>query len=83
MHHQHGACNPAFAISGQKVDVIIVGGIGQGAITRLANMGIKVFQAKRGTIKENLNKFLSGELTEISVSSCHSHQHGQQHECNH
>ena len=44
-HHAHGACNPLKALDNQRVDAIVVGGIGAGALTKLNQQGIKVFQA--------------------------------------
>ncbi len=44
-HHAHGACNPLKALNNQKVDAIVVGGIGAGALTKLNQQGMKVFQA--------------------------------------
>ncbi len=38
--HAHGMCNPLKALDGKMVDVIIVGGIGAGAINKLNGMGI-------------------------------------------
>src|SRR5512135_3161195 len=52
-HHAHGACNPMKALDNEKVDAIVVGGIGGGALTRLNQLGIKVFRATAPTIKEN------------------------------
>ena len=36
-HHTHGACNPMKALDNQKVDAIVVGGIGAGALYRPVN----------------------------------------------
>jgi predicted Fe-Mo cluster-binding NifX family protein len=82
-HHVHGACNPAFALANYKVDAIVVGGIGAGALSRLNQMGIKVYQALKGKIMDNLELFKQGKLTEISTSSCHDHDHGHEHEHEH
>ena len=56
-HHEHGACNPLKALNNQKVDAIVVGGIGGGALNKLNQLGIKVFQAQASTIKENVAMF--------------------------
>ena len=42
-HHQHGACNPIKALDDKKIDAIVVGGIGRGALTRLNQSAIRVF----------------------------------------
>src|SRR4030066_1918426 len=56
-HHAHGACNPIKALNNQKVDAIVVGGIGAGALSRLNQMGIMVHRAQAATIKENASLF--------------------------
>ena len=53
-HHTHGACNPLKALDNQRVDAIVVGGIGAGALTKLNQQGIKVFQAQAQTVRENI-----------------------------
>ncbi|MBI5640056.1 MAG: NifB/NifX family molybdenum-iron cluster-binding protein [Nitrospirae bacterium] len=76
-HHAHGACNPIMALDNQKVDAIVVGGIGGGALNRLGQMGIKAYKARAGTISENLGLFLTGQLDEYSSRMCcGGHSHG-------
>ena len=50
--HKHGACDPLKALNNQKVDAVIVGGIGAGALSRLNKSGIKVFHRRTTTAKE-------------------------------
>ena len=69
-HHTHGACSPMKALDNQKIDVIVVGGIGAGALTRLNQMGITVYRAQGSTIDENLKLFTSKALSVYSVQSC-------------
>lgn len=71
--HQHGMCQPLKALSGEVVDAVVVGGIGQGAIVKLNDMGIKVFKAANGDVKENLAKFNAGELEAFSMNHTCSH----------
>ena len=71
--HEHGMCQPIKALSGETVDAVVVGGIGQGAIVKLNSMGVKVFRADEGNLGENLAKFKSGELVEFPAN----------HSCNH
>jgi len=75
-HHVHGACNPMKALNNQKVDVVVVGGIGAGALSRLNQLGIKVFQARASTIKENIMMLNNQNLPEFTLSHCCS-GHGQ------
>lgn len=71
--HEHGKCQPIKALSGEVVDAVVVGGIGQGAIVKLNSMGIKVYQAIDGTIGDNINSLNNGELKEFDSN----------HTCNH
>ena len=41
-NHAHGACNPLKALAGDRVDAIIVGGIGGRAIAGLNGLGISL-----------------------------------------
>ena len=34
-HHAHGMCQPLRALAGEKLDAIVVGGIGAGAVQKL------------------------------------------------
>ena len=45
--------------NGKKVDAIVVGGIGAGAIYKLNNMGIKVYKAVQGTVQTNIELFIN------------------------
>jgi predicted Fe-Mo cluster-binding NifX family protein len=69
-HHVHGACNPLKALDNQKVDAIVVGGIGAGALTRLNQMGIRVHRAQAGTIVENISMLNAGTLPELTLQGC-------------
>ena len=40
LDHQHGNCQPLAALGGVTVDAVVVGGIGGGALRKLANAGI-------------------------------------------
>lgn len=69
-HHAHGACNPMKALDNQKVDAIVVGGIGAGALTRLNQMGITVHRAQAVTIRENIDLLASKSLPVLTVQGC-------------
>jgi len=69
-HHQHGACNPIKALDDKKIDAIVVGGIGRGALTRLNQSAIRVFQAGSGNIKENIAMFTAQQLQEYTLQHC-------------
>jgi predicted Fe-Mo cluster-binding NifX family protein len=69
-HHTHGACNPMKALDNQKVDAIVVGGIGAGALTRLNQMGIVVHRSRAATVRENMSMFTSKSLPELTLQGC-------------
>jgi len=69
-HHAHGACNPMKALDNQKVDAIVVGGIGAGALTRLNQMGITVHRSQAVTIRENIALLASKSLPVLTVQGC-------------
>lgn len=72
--HVHGMCNPLKALDGNSVDVVIVGGIGAGAIKKLNAMGTKIYKSSKTTIQGNLELFESNTLSELTVEhSCGGH----------
>jgi ArsR family transcriptional regulator len=72
--HQHGMCSPIQALNGKKVDAIVVGGIGAGAINKLNAMGIQVYRACEDSVKTNLDLFESDALPKISLNgACREH----------
>lgn len=84
--HRHGACRPLLALGGQAVDVIAVGGIGAGALAGLQQAGLKVYQARAGTVAANLDSFARKELAELTVQQVcggHGSGHGHGHGCPH
>ena len=69
-HHTHGACNPMKALDNQRVDAIVVGGIGAGALMRLNQMGITVHRSQGETVRENLSMFQANILPILTVQGC-------------
>lgn len=77
LNHVHGACNPIQALDGKSVDVVVVGGIGAGALSKLNALGIKVYGAGASSVKENLSLLDEQKLQQLSIyHSCRSHQGG-------
>ena len=68
--HARGGCSPIKALGSQRVDAVVVGGIGGGALDKLNQLGIKVYRAQPGTIAGNLELFDAGQLPEYSVQLC-------------
>ncbi len=69
-HHAHGACNPMKALDHQKVDAIVVGGIGAGALTRLNQMGITVHRSQAATIQDNMTMLAAQTLPVLTIQGC-------------
>lgn len=81
-HHIHGQCQPLKALGGTPVDMVVVGGIGAGALMKMQGMGIRVFRAVEGSVSENLELLKAGKLPEFSANmTCAGHQGG--HGCAH
>ncbi len=73
-HHAHGFCSPLRAIGDDKVDAVVVSGIGKGALFGLNRAGIRVYQAVSKTVKGNIElmeKELLREVTPEDVCGGH------------
>ena len=66
--HEHGACNPAEALTGSGVNAVVVGGIGQGAMMRLISNGVDVYKADSGKVSADAQKFAVGGLVKLNVN---------------
>jgi predicted Fe-Mo cluster-binding NifX family protein len=69
-HHVHGACNPLKALDDQKVDAVVVGGIGAGALSRLNQSGIAVHRSQAATVRENVSLFAEKRLPLLTLQGC-------------
>jgi predicted Fe-Mo cluster-binding NifX family protein len=79
-------CGAIGTLRSEKVEGVIVGGIGMGALNRLAAAGIQVFAAQHATVDENLAALKAGQLPLVSLDGAcahhgHDHGHGQGHGC--
>ncbi|MBI5848083.1 MAG: diguanylate cyclase [Nitrospirae bacterium] len=76
-HHAHGMCSPIRALGGHKIDCVVVGGIGGGALMKLNQSGIKVYKAATGTVRENLTLYTAGLLQAFTPGHvCGGHANG-------
>ena len=74
--HQHGQCAPVALLAGLSMDVLVVGGIGRGAIMKLNARGTSVYRAGAGTVRENVELIRTGKLELLGLdASCAGHQH--------
>ena len=62
-------------------NVVIVGGIGTGAVNRFQGHGIEVIAGASGSADAAVQEYLAGRL-EDTGSSCAGHEHGE-HNCGH
>jgi len=73
-HHAHGACQPLGMISGLGVDAVLTSGMGRRAVQLLNEGGIKVFLLDGDTVQQAVDKFVAGELSELTCdNACGGH----------
>jgi len=66
------------------IEVMLAGGIGEGAIHVLNYHGIHVIRGCSGEVIKVAEQYLNEELTDSGITcSHHSHHHGEGHTCNH
>ncbi len=74
--HEHGACRPLDGLAGERIDAVVVGGIGPGALDRLRAAGIAVLRAGAPTVRGCLDEIARGEAREVApADACASHAH--------
>jgi len=78
LQHNHGGL--AELLKRQGVEVVIVGGIGQGAVAGLEECGLKVLFGASGSIKSVVEAFAKGEFVSKRVMCNH---HGDDHHHHH
>lgn len=72
----HGAL--AGLLAGEKIDVLICGGIGGGAQSALNDAGIELYAGASGDVDAAVEAYLKGELVNAGVTCNH---HGEDHVC--
>jgi predicted Fe-Mo cluster-binding NifX family protein len=63
--HEHGRCHPFDVLAGQKIDAVVVGGIGPGALERLREVRIAVYRTARATVGDALDAIARGALPPV------------------
>ena len=62
------------------VDALVVGGIGRGALNKLAAAGVQVFMAAAPTVGETVAAYKAGTLAAVDPEhACAHHGHGHDH----
>ena len=76
-HHDHGMCQPLSQLAGERLDAMVVGGIGMGALGKLKTANICVYVSEHPTVEETVAAFKSGTLREVTpATSCAQHGNG-------
>jgi predicted Fe-Mo cluster-binding NifX family protein len=74
-HHGHGMCQPLASLAGERLDGILVGGIGRGALEKLRAAGIRVYLTEAATVEATVAALAAGTLREVEPSEACAH-HG-------
>ena len=64
-------CNPFIALLEQKLDGIVVEGIGDDALCTMNMCGFRVYQAQSPIVRENVKLFELHVLTEVELQNSH------------
>jgi predicted Fe-Mo cluster-binding NifX family protein len=75
-HHGHGMCQPLSFLAGEKVDGMVVGGIGMRALDRLQALGIQAFLAECTTVGDAVAACQAGTLKPMTADRACAH-HGE------
>lgn len=75
----HGAL--ASLLAEEKIDLLICGGIGGGAVNALAQANIMVVGGAEGNVREVAEAFVTGTLQVREDFHCGHHHHGEGHTC--
>lgn len=67
-------------LKSQGTDVVICGGIGDGAKQMLSAAGIQLISGVQGEIDRAVTSYLSGTLHDLG-GGCSHEEHGQDHDC--
>lgn len=80
-HHGHGMCAPLQSLQGERIDGMVVGGIGRGALNKFDAAGIRVYLTEHETVGEVVAAFKVGSLRSMPPSmACAHHGHGHGHD---
>lgn len=75
----HGNGSMPNAVLSLGANVVISGGMGNGAYSKLSKEDVKVFLATEGTAEQAVESFLNGKLNQTSAT-CGGHSHGHEHD---
>lgn len=64
------------------VTVMLAGSMGDGALNKLGEQGIKVLRGCKGDVRKIVEGYLKGFVLDSGIS-CHHHGEGEEHQCAH
>jgi predicted Fe-Mo cluster-binding NifX family protein len=76
LNHSHGMCQPILSLAGEKIDGVVVGGIGMGALQKLEAADIRVYLSELETVDATVVAFKAGTLKSATFQTACGH-HGQ------
>ena len=74
--------NIAYELAAMDVKIMLAGGIGDGAVNKLASQNIQVVRNCKGDVHQLVEDYLAGKI-EDGGSNCAAHAHDAGHKCNH
>jgi predicted Fe-Mo cluster-binding NifX family protein len=81
----HARCHPLDVLADEKLDLVVVSGIGTGALHRLHAAGLRVYHTPRATAGEALDAIARGVLPPVitgdAFSAAVGHGGGRRHRC--
>lgn len=73
----------AALLNDNGINVLICGGIGNGAVAALSEAGIEVYSGADGEADAAVEAYLNGDLKSAGVNCDHHHEHEEGHGCGH
>jgi len=74
--------NIAYDLAELDVRIMLAGGIGDGAVNKLASQNIQVVRNCKGNVHQLVEDYLAGTVQD-GGSNCDSHSHEEGHVCSH
>lgn len=74
--------NIAYDLAQMDVRIMLAGGIGDGAVNKLASQNIQVVRNCKGDVHQIVKDYLAGNIQD-GGSNCASHAHEEGHVCSH
>ena len=73
----------AITLKQMGVDTMLAGNMGQGAVNKITDSGIKVYRGCSGKVREQVELFLKGLIADSGETCAEHEHHGEGGQCNH